>query len=250
MNTVLITGSSLGIGLQTALLFAEKGWNVAATMRTVEKVPQLANKPNVALTALDVTDRNSIAAAVAETIARFGKIDVIVNNAGYGLKGPFEASTDAQLQRQFGVNVFGVMDVMRAVLPHYRQRKAGIFINVASMGGRLTTPYYATYHATKWAVDGFTEAMQFELMPLGIRVKIVEPGVINTEFQKGSADVAKQAGLTDYDAAWLPAEKRMMATGDKGTSPAVVAETIYRAATDGSKRLRYVVGSDAKLYLF
>ncbi len=181
-KTVLITGSSSGIGKATVLRFQQAGWNVAATMRSPEKEAELGKLEGIALVRLDVTSEDSIAAAIGETIQRFGAIDVVVNNAGYGLVGPFEASTPEQVRRQFETNVFGLMNVVRAVLPHIRERRAGVIVNVASMGGRITFPLYSPYHGTKWAVEGFSEGLQFELEQFGIRVKIIEPGAIKTDF--------------------------------------------------------------------
>lgn len=249
-QTVLITGVSSGIGRAAAKLFQSQGWQVIATLRHPSTETELNQLPNVLVTALDVTQPESIRQAIATGIARFGRIDAVVNNAGYGLVGPFEATTPAQVQRQLATNLTGLMDVVREVLPLFRSQRQGTLINVASMGGRLTTPYYSVYHASKWAVDGYTEALRYELQPLGIRVKIIEPGAIKTAFQDGSADVAEPTTLTDYQAQWQRARQNMQRIGQKGTPPEVVARAIYRAATDGSHRLRYVVGQDAKLYLW
>ena len=247
-QTVLITGSSTGIGRAAAQHFAAQGWNVAATMRTPEKQSVLAAGPRMILPRLDVTDPASIAAAIAETRERFGAIDALVNNAGYGLVGPFEASTPAQIERQFATNVFGLMNVVREILPYFRERRGGVIINVASMGGRITFPLYSLYHGTKWAVEGFSESLQFELEPFGIRVKVVEPGAIATDFGTRSLDRMQQEGLTAYDAF----VQRIVAgwTAVRRASPAdLVAEVIWQAATDGTPQLRYVAGEDAKMIL-
>ena len=156
-KTILITGASSGIGKATAQYFHDKGWNVTATMRAPEKETQIKNDDATLLTRLDVTDEASIQAAIDATIAKFGAIDALVNNAGYGLLGTFESMSIEQIQRQFETNVFGVMRVTKAILPHFRERKAGTLINVASMGGRLTFPFYSPYHGTKWAVDGWSD---------------------------------------------------------------------------------------------
>src|SRR5262249_4986233 len=148
-KTVLITGSSTGIGKAAALLFQKNGWNVAATMRTPERAGDLFKLPNVACLRLDVTDTETITQAVKDAVARFGSIDVLVNNAGYGLVGPFEASTKENIERQFNTNLFGLMETTRAILPHFREKRNGVLINVASMGGRITFPLYSLYHATK-----------------------------------------------------------------------------------------------------
>lgn len=248
-QTVLITGSSTGIGKAAAKHFRGQDWNVVATMRSPERETELRDGGNVMLARLDVTDTASIQAAIDAGIRRFGRIDAVVNNAGYGLTGTFESMTLEQIRRQFDTNVFGLMAVTKAILPHFRASKAGVLINVASMGGRITFPLYSVYHGTKWAVDGFSDSLQFELRPLGIRVKIVEPGAIKTDFYDRSAEVAHDRGLAEYNALVDKATRRMNKAGEKGASPEIVAQAIYRAATDGSWRLRYPVGSDAKSLL-
>ena len=240
-KTVLITGASSGIGKATAQEFQASGqWNVVATMRRPEQANDLR---------LDVTDEASITAAIAETIRRYGSIDAVVNNAGYGLVGPFEASTQQQIERQFQTNVFGLMNVTRAVLPHMRERRSGVIINVASMGGRITFPLYSLYHGTKWAVEGFSEGLQYELEEFGIRVKIIEPGPIRTDFYQRSMDVMRKAGLTAYDSFTNRAMPNMQKAGETGAPPSATAKVIYKAATDGSKRIRYQSNTSGILFL-
>ena len=248
-KTALITGASTGIGRATALYFQQQGWNVVATMRTPAKETQLATLPNVTLLPLDVTQPESIKSALAAAFAKFGKLDAVVNNAGYALSGVFEAYTPEQIRRQFETNLFGLMEVCRQTLPYFRKQRAGTLVNVASMGGRLTVPLYSSYHSTKWAVEGFSESLHYELLPLGIRVKIIEPGAIKTDFYERSADVAKVDGLPDYQETVAIATANMNAAGDKGEKPEVVAKAIFQAASDTSNRLRYTVGGDAKMLL-
>lgn len=239
-DTVFVTGASSGIGRATVELFARRGWNVIATMRRPEEGEALLRLGMVTVLPLNVTSPESIEAALKRGIDLYDTIDVMVNNAGYGLVGPFEWLTDAQIRRQFETNVFGVMNVARAVLPHFRQRKAGILINVASVGGRLTFPLYSAYHATKWAVEGFTGSLQYELAPQGIRVKLIEPGPIKTDFYHRSLDLAsgqdQAAGYSEFVARTMPG---LEAAGRTAPGPEVVAESIYEAATDESTRLRY-----------
>lgn len=244
-KTVLITGSSTGIGKAAALFFQKKGWKVAATMRTPEKATDLSTLENVACIRLDVTDSASIKQGIQETIARFQSIDAIVNNAGYGLVGPFEASTPEQIRRQFDTNVFGLIEVVREILPHFRERKDGVIINVASIGGRVTFPLYSLYHGTKWAVEGFSESLQHELRPLNIRVKIIEPGAIKTDFYERSMDLMKNPKITAYDSYVSKAMSNMQKSGETGSSPDDVAKVIYKAATDGSWKLRYPASGNA-----
>lgn len=248
-KTLLLTGSSSGIGRATALHFVARGWNVLATMRAPERAGDWAQRPGLELLRLDVTDPASITSAVTEAIARHGAIDALVNNAGYGLVGPFEATTGEQVARQFATNVFGLMDVTRAVVPHLRERRGGVIVNVASMGGRITFPLYSVYHGSKWAVEGFSEALQFELEPFGVRVKIVEPGPIRTDFYERSMDLVRKPGLTAYDGFVARAMPSMQRAGETAPGPEAVAKVIWRAATDGSRRLRYPANSKGILML-
>ena len=247
-KTVLITGSSSGIGRATAEHFDQQGWQVAATMRQPGSISQWADRPNIHQIALDVTDPVSIRAAVASAIEKCGAIDTVVNNAGYGMVGPFEASTPEQVDRQLATNVTGLMNVVRELLPHFRQRGSGTIINVSSMGGRLTFPFYSVYHASKWAVEGFSEGLCYELEPLGIRVTIIERGQIKTDFYERSPDLVSKPGLTAYDAMVDKAMPVMQKAGETAPGPEVVAKTIYRAATDGSARLRYPVNARMLLW--
>jgi NAD(P)-dependent dehydrogenase (short-subunit alcohol dehydrogenase family) len=248
-KTVFITGASTGIGKVTAQLFQQQGWNVVATMRSPEKSPELANLPNVLCLPLDVTQVDTIHAAIDRAISQFGSIDVLVNNAGYALIGAFEACEMADIRSQFETNVFGLMEVTRAILPHFRLRRQGILVNVASVGGRIAFPIYSPYHATKWAVNGFSESLQYELRQFDIKVKIIEPGPIKTDFYGRSITVAKQAGLTVYDDYVQKTLPQMDRAGADGSPPAVTAQVIYRAATDGSWKLRYPAGGNAGLLL-
>src|SRR6218665_398777 len=177
-KTVLITGASSGIGKATSLYFARQGWNVIATMRNPEKETELVNEPNILVSRLEVNDPASINAAIAEGIAKFGKIDALINNAGYGQQGVFEAISTEKIQAQFDVNVFGTMNVTRAMLPHFRANQAGVIVNVSSGAGRVTTPLLSIYSASKFAIEGFSESLAFELDSQNIKVKIVEPGYI------------------------------------------------------------------------
>jgi len=249
-KTVLITGTSSGIGRSTALYFASKGWNVAATMRTPEKEKELSKVDGIKLFKLDVTDPASIQSAIEESISVFGGIDVVVNNAGYGGVGVFEAASQEQIQRQFDTNVFGVMNVTRAILPYFRQKKSGTIINVTSVGGLITFPIYSVYHSTKWAVEGFAEALQYELRPFNIKIKNIEPGAIKTDFYDRSQDLFKKEGLTDYDNYAKVAFENTQNAGVNAPGPEVVAKKIYKAALDRSFRLRYPAGPQAPALLF
>ena len=242
-KVVLITGASSGIGLHTAKLFQAKNWKVAATMRTPENAGDLKNIVDIECLRLDVTDVDSIKSAVAATLDKFGRIDAVVNNAGFGVVGPFEAATQEQIEQQMQTNVYGVMNVCREILPYFREQKRGIIVNVASMGGRMTFPLYSIYHASKWALEGFSEALQFEVKEFGIKIKIIEPGPIKTDFYDRSQSVAKKEGLTAYDNFVARALPNLQKAGDDGADGTVVAETIYTAVSDESWKMRYPVNS-------
>lgn len=145
-NTVLITGASSGIGRATAIYFQQKGWNVVATMRNPSREQELNQLPNLKCLPLDVLDESTIRDALVEAIQLFGGLDVVVNNAGYGAIGPFEAASPEQVKKQFDTNVFGIMNVMREILPYFREKRSGLFINVASVGGQIAWPLYSLYH--------------------------------------------------------------------------------------------------------
>lgn len=245
-KTVLITGTSSGIGKATALHFAQQGWNVIATMRSPEKETELIGKINVLVTRLEVTETDSIKSAISAGIEKFGQIDVLVNNAGYGQQGLFEATASEKIKAQFDVNVFGTMNVMRAILPHFRAQKEGAIINVTSVAGRVTSPLLSVYCSSKFAVEGFTESLAYEVESQNIKVKIVEPGYIATDFyERTAAEFAFDPALTDYN----KFNEEMNSFYASAANAAVftsedVANVIFTAATDGTYQLRYVAGPD------
>jgi NAD(P)-dependent dehydrogenase (short-subunit alcohol dehydrogenase family) len=242
-KVVLITGASSGIGLETAKLFQTKNWEVVATMRSPEKAEDLQKIANIECLKLDVTDTDSIAAAIAETLEKFGRIDVVINNAGYGLLGPFEAASDEQVRRQFETNVFGLMNVCREIIPLFRNQKRGTIVNISSISGLAALPFSSLYAASKFAIEGFSESLQYELDPFGIRVKLIEPGSIKTDFYGRSEEVAQKDGLAIYDERLEKFLEFMNKGGAEAPDGSIVAQTIYDAVTDGSKRLRYSVNT-------
>lgn len=249
-KTVLITGCSSGFGAASARAFSAKGWNVVATARKLDGMAPLADVPNLLAAVLDVQDPASIDAAVKAGIDRFGRIDALVNNAGFGLFGIFESATRDKIQQQFDVNVFGVMDVTRALLPHFRENRSGVIVNVSSGAGAFTLPMISLYCASKFALEGFSEALSYELADLGIQVKIVEPGgVTSTKFgERSGAEVAGVAAPDDYAPFQRKAGElfaRLRASRADATSEQV-AEVIVDAAEDRSDRIRWVATDDIK----
>ncbi len=248
-ETILITGASSGIGKATASLFAERGWNVVATMRNPDDGADL-EADNVLITPLDLLDSASIQGAVTVGLERFGSIDVLLNNAGYGAYGPLEATPMSTIRRQFDVNVFGLIETIQAVLPTMRAQESGVIINISSVGGRMTYPLGTLYHGSKWAVEGLSEALHYELSALGIRVKLVEPGGVKTDFGGRSFVFTHDPELTDYQ----PLVDMAAAALEEGTpsgsqEPVEVAEVIFEAATDGTSRIRYISGDGAAALL-
>jgi len=244
-KTILITGASSGIGAATAQLFISKDWNVIATMRNPDKETAIVNSDQVLVTRLDVQDLTSIENAVSQGIAKFGKIDVLLNNAGYGAYGILESFSREQIIRQFNTNVIGLLDVTRAVLPHFRRNGNGIIINISSIGGKMTFPLGTLYHGTKFAVEGISESLSFEVEQFGGKVKIVEPGAIATDFGGRSLDFSNDESMEEYQSI---AQKVMAGMPEffKDASPAsVAAEVIFEAATDGKDQMRYTAGEDA-----
>ncbi|MFC4308799.1 SDR family oxidoreductase [Steroidobacter flavus] len=245
-KTILITGTSSGLGRATAKLFHEQGWNVIATMRTPDRETELTQLDRMLVTRLDVQDSASIQSAVAAGIAKFGRIDALVNNAGYGAYGPLEAMPPENIRRQFDVNVLGVLATTQALLPHFRANRSGTIVNISSIGGRMAFPLGTLYHGTKFAVEGLSEALQYELGALGVRVKLVEPGGIRTDFAGRSFDFQNDPTMVEYQPlvqATVNMLGPMMTEG--GSSPEHIAATVYAAATDQTDQFRYEAGADA-----
>lgn len=249
-KTVLITGTSSGIGRATVEYFSNKGWNVTATMRnpSSEVGQKLAQLPNVHVTRLDVTDRASIKQAVSETLENFSALHVAVNNAGYGLAGPMEFATEEELTRQFSTNVLGPVYVMQEVLPHMKSRKEGTIVNITSVGGRIILPFNSLYHGAKFALEGISEGACLELAPLGIRMKVVEPGSVRTDFAGRSLSMTSKEGDHSYDA-MIASALAVFQTRQKpenSSDPSDIAAVIFEAASDQSDRLRFLAGPDAR----
>ncbi len=239
---VFITGASSGIGRETAKFFAKMGYNVAATMRQPEKEKELCKIENIKLFKCDVTNLESIKNAVSESISVFGEIDILVNNAGFYTIGAFETATDEQISAQLDTNLKGLMLVTREVLPVFRKKKSGVIVNLSSIAGLTAMPIQSLYHASKWAIEGFSESLQYELRPFGIKVKIIEPGVINTDFYGRSKTVVGGEDISEYREYSDKIVRYLVCNGEKGSEALEVAKTIFKAATDNKNKLRYRVG--------
>ena len=241
-KTIFITGASSGLGKATAKLFQANGWNVIATMRKPEQESELKELPNVTVYGLDVTDTAAIQKTVSE-ILKSHPVDVVLNNAGYGLIGPLESFSDEQIQMQVQTNLFGVINVTKAFVPFFRERGSGTFINITSTFGLLGYPVCSVYNATKFAVDGFSEGLAYELAQFGIMVKVVAPGGMQTDF----AGRSLQGGM--HEAYSQLAGKVGEGYSEERIADYIeardVAQIIFDAAIDENARLRYIVGNDA-----
>lgn len=244
-KTVVITGTSTGLGRAAAKLFHARGWNVVATMRSPERETELNQLDGVLVTRLDVQDTASIDQAIQAALDRFGTIDVLVNNAGYGAYGPLEATPLENIRRQFDVNVLGLLATIRAVLPTFRANHAGTVVNISSIGGRMTFPLGSLYHGTKFAVEGLSEALQYELATFGGRVKLVEPGGIRTDFGGRSFEMNNDPAMAEYQPLAQSLVDTMAPMMEAGSEPEAIAEIVYQAAIDTTGRLRFEAGQDA-----
>ncbi|EJL74050.1 SDR family oxidoreductase [Chryseobacterium populi] len=241
-KTIFITGASSGLGKSAAQLFQSKGWNVIATMRKTDNERELTALENVTVLKMDVTDKDQLDEIITDVLSRYD-INVVLNNAGYGLVGPLEAFTDEQIKKQIETNLMGVIRITKAFTPYFREKREGVLINITSSFGLMGFPTCSVYSATKYAVDGFSESMGYELAQFGIKVKVVAPGGIQTDF----------AGRS-LDGAYHEAYQKLITKVQEGYSPEQIvnyskaediANVIYEAATDGKDQLRYIAGKDA-----
>lgn len=251
-KAVLVTGCSTGIGRATAELFAKEGWTTYATARKPETLRDLEDAGCRTL-ALDVNDEASMAAAVAQVEAEEGAIGVLVNNAGFSLTGPIEEVPMDEVRRQFDTNVFGLVRMCQLALPKMREQGWGRIVNISSMGGKLTFPGMGFYHGTKYAVEAISDALRFEVRPFGVKVVLVEPGLIKTAF--GETATGHLGGMADPDGPYVhfvdAVGKRVEgsyegAMGRLAVGPEAVGKVIVRAASTERPRARYVVTAGAK----
>ena len=250
-KTAIVTGASAGIGEATALALQGKGFTVYAVARRADRMKHLEAKGIVPVSA-DVTDDASLVALVDRVVAETDRIDVLVNNAGYGSYGALEEVPMDEARRQFDVNVFGLARLTQLVLPHMRQRGEGRIINVSSIGGRIWEPLGAWYHATKFAVEGLSDSLRAELRPHGIDVVVIQPGAIKTEWAAISADNLRQASTIPAYADQVRIGAAVLAKADEtraASPPTTVARTIAKAATARRPKTRYATGGGARSVL-
>jgi len=252
-KVAVVTGSSSGIGYETALVLARNGFRTYATMRNLEKgkaIFDVAKREKLALHTikLDVTDEKSVNDAIKTIKADAGRIDVLVNNAGYGLTGSLEDLVMSEIKAQYETNVFGLIRVTQAVLPTMREQKSGIIVNISSIGGKMAMPLSSPYIGTKFAVEGLSESIAYDLEPFGIKVVIIEPGAIKTNFESGMVVAQKnQNPSSPYYKGMQKLQNSLNSIIKNGTPPTKVAEVILNAVTTPNPNLRYTVGEDAAL---
>jgi short-subunit dehydrogenase len=252
-KVALVTGASSGIGMDTALALRDKGYTVYAVARRVDRMADL--KANgIHAFAMDVTDDESMVSGMKRIIDEAGRIDVLVNNAGYGSYGALEDVPLDEARRQFEVNVFGLARLTQLALPHMRAQRSGHIVNISSVGGKIYSPLGDWYHATKYAVEGLSNALRVELRPFGVHVVVIEPGAIRTEWSGIAAQsLLAMSGDTAY-AAQAKALGAVMGAAETRTNltspPSVIAKAIVRAVTARRPRTRYVVGAGAKPIIF
>jgi NAD(P)-dependent dehydrogenase (short-subunit alcohol dehydrogenase family) len=244
-QTVLITGTSSGYGKATAQLFLDRGWNVIATMRQPKADIFAAPNDRLKVLPLDVTNSDSIQNAIAEALSTFGTIDVLVNNAGVGVVGAFEATPLATVREVFETNTFGVMAMTQAVLPLFRERRSGVVVNVTSSVTLARMPLAAAYTASKAAIEGFTGSLAFELEGFNVRVKLVEPGYGPTTRFSSNGASRMQGLIPEAYAAFAEPIFAAFARPAAVTTESDVAEVVWRAANDTTGQLRFPAGADA-----
>jgi NAD(P)-dependent dehydrogenase (short-subunit alcohol dehydrogenase family) len=254
-KTVLITGATSGIGRVTALHLAKEGHHVIATGRKAAELAKLAAEAEglrLETLRLDVTSAESIAEAVAAVDRLTGGkgLDVLVNNAGFGVLGPSSEISDAELRRQYETNVFGLMSVTRAFLPKMRERRVGRIINVSSVGGRLTLPYFGVYNSTKYALESLSDALRYELRAFGIDVTLIEPGIIRTSFESTAVSDLATYRRSPYRPALDKYEQMSKAADRFASEPIVVAKAIARAVRARRPAARYVAPWSTNLMLW
>ena len=248
-KVALVTGSSSGIGYETALLLARYGFDTFATMRNMNKskeITEVSKRENLPLRVmqLDVNDDRSVADAIKNILNEKKSIEVVVNNAGYGLMGSVEDSSLDEIKAQFETNFFGAIRVIKEVIPIMRKQRSGTIVNVSSVAGRIGFPMGSAYVSSKFALEGLSESMSYELKQFGIKIVLIEPGVINTNFAFATPKKALEAN-SSYSQLMNKMEENLFSTIANGTPPKDVANVILHSITKESPEHRYLVGNDA-----
>jgi NAD(P)-dependent dehydrogenase (short-subunit alcohol dehydrogenase family) len=247
-KTALVTGASSGIGEATAVKLHDLGFTVYGAARRADRLQQLASR-GVTPLAMDVTDEQSVRSGVERIIAETARVDVLVNNAGYGSYGAIEEVPMDEARRQFDVNVFGAARLIQLVLRHMRAQRSGTIVNISSMGGKIYTPFGGWYHATKHAIEALSDCLRLETRPFGINVVLIEPGGIKTEWGDIAAKHLRETSANGAYANQANAMAKMLGSNtgsDRGSSPEVVANAIAQAVTAEKPKTRYAVGYGAK----
>ena len=258
-TVAVVTGSSSGIGFETSLTLARNGFYTYATVRKLEEgsnqITEIAKKENLPLQAvqLDVSNEKSVIERINRISEEKQRIDVVVNNAGYDLMGPLEETSMHEIKEQFETNFFGAVRVMQAVIPVMREQRSGKIVNITSVGGRIAVPFHSGYHGTKFALEGLSESLQYELGPFGIKVILIEPGAVGSSFWKNMKMAAKTSNLDNSNSPYRQmanymsdAQKQM---AQNSLHPSEVANVILRAVTSDNDDFRYTVGKDAAMSL-
>jgi NAD(P)-dependent dehydrogenase (short-subunit alcohol dehydrogenase family) len=254
-RVAVVTGTSSGIGFETALTLARNGFQTYATMRNPEKgenIKSIASKENlpIHIEQLDVTDNKSVTNAIQAIVSKEDRIDVLVNNAGYWLAGAFEETSMDEIKKQFETNFFGLIRTTQAVLPIMRKQKAGTIVNISSAAGRFGYPGGSAYVSTKFAVEGLSESMAYELEPFGIKVILVEPGVIKTNIANGMVIAKKsQNSNSPYSQIMQKMSTSFEHMLENASSPDVVATVVLKAVTTENPSLRYLAGKDVEMWV-
>lgn len=248
---VLITGASSGIGKESAKKYREGGFIVYACARRVEKMEDLRSL-GINVFEIDITDNESVIDGVNSVLKKEGKIDILVNNAGYGSYGAVEDVSLEEARRQFEVNIFGLSRIIKLVLPSMRKQNSGTIINISSVGGKIYSQFGAWYHATKHALEGFSDCLRLELKNFNINVVIIEPGLIQTEWSDIAMNnlerVSGKGPYSDECKRVSSSVRKMYSSG--GSHPSVVARAIFKAGVNKRPKTRYAVGRFSKLFIF
>ena len=253
----VVTGSSTGIGFETSLTLARNGFHTYATMRTLEgsrgaeQITDIAKRENLPLQViqLDVDNDKSVSGAINTIVKDNGRIDIVINNAGYALAGPFEETSNEEMKAQFETNFFGAVRIMQAAIPIMRKQRSGKIVNITSMGGRVAVPLDSMYHGTKFALEGVSESLQYELEPFGIKIILIEPGAVGSNFWKNLKIASKTTSPDNIDSPYKQiinnVSESFKQMEQNTIHPSEVAKVILQAVLSDNPDFRYVVGKDA-----